>query len=75
MESTESDSTKLIELQVNEASTSISDVSENAGCDLRPAPTKRQKQSKFMELLSDVISSEALPAYNTPVEQAKIELQ
>ena len=28
-----------------------------------------------MELLSDVISTEALPANNTPEEQAKIELQ
>ena len=43
LESTESDSTILIELKVNEASKSISDVSENADCDLRPAPTKRQK--------------------------------
>ena len=75
LESTESDSTKLIELEVNEASTSVSDVSENAGCDLRPAPPKRQKQSKFMELLSDVISTEALAANNTPEEQANIELQ
>ena len=58
LESTESDSTKLIELEVNEASTSVSDVSENAGCDFRPAPPKRRKQSKFMELLSDVISTE-----------------
>ena len=75
MENTESDSTKLIKLEVNEASTSVSDVSENAGCDLRPAPPKRRKQSKFMELLSDVISIEALPVNNTPEEQAKIELQ
>ena len=75
LESTESDSTKLIELEVNEVSTSVSDVSENAGCDLRPAPPKRRKQSKFTELLSDVISTEALPANNSPEEQAKIELQ
>ena len=75
LESTESHSTKLIELELNEASTSVSDVSENAGCDLRPAPPKRRKQSKFMELLSHVISTEALPANNTPEEQAKIELQ
>ena len=69
LESTES------ELEVNEASTSVSDISENTSCDLRPTPPKRQKQSKFMELLSDVISTEVLPANNTPEEQAKIELQ
>ena len=62
---------------VSTESTSSSEVNivSSESSDVTPA-AKRKKQSKFMELLSDVISSAAIsPADKSCEEKAKFELQ